>query len=680
MNTEDYKEAFLEEAAENVNILNKALLAFEKNIDDLTPLNELFRAAHTLKGMSATMGYDKMAEFTHMLEEVMDKIRGGMLAPGLDVVNLLFKSIDIMQEFVENIKTKNVDFADGYRETIDRIKQIKGTSSEEIKTAPAKPQPAPAIPGARALAGVSIDLEIEAMALEEAAKQSMKVFKIRVAVARSCAFKNVRSFMVFRNLSEKGEIIKANPKAKDIEEGNFDYAFTLGYVTSLSADEVNKLISRIAEIDSVEVEEIKLPENPAGAPASAQEDRDEKQEHADEKKEKAPKDKKGPLSQSVRVNIEKLDSMMNLVGELVINKIRLDQITKSKSFGELSPTVAEFDRIIDALQIEVTDVRMLPVSHIFDRYPRVIRDLAADAGKQIEVEIIGGDIEIDRTVLEEINEPVMHLIRNSVAHGIEIPDKREMAGKNRKGVIRMSARRERNSVIIEVSDDGAGVNVEKVRKKAVEKGIMPADKIESLSEEEAVNLITLPGFSTVDKVNTVSGRGVGVDVVKTKVEAFGGIFKIENHPGEGMKSILKLPLTLAIIQALLVKAGGGIYAIPVIHTIETVELPITEIKVIQDRRVLVLRDEVVPVLSLAELIGKPRDVHDVVHMVIIESREKKIAMEVEAVIGQQEIAIKSLGEFLKYAKGFSGVTILGDGSISLIVDVQSLIEANIKLV
>jgi len=358
---------------------------------------------------------------------------------------------------------------------------------------------------------------------------------------------------------------------------------------------------------------------------------------------------------------------------------RLDQITKSRTYNNLASTVQEFDRIIDELQIEVTDVRMLPVSHIFDRYPRIIRDLATQEGKLVDVEIIGGDIEIDRTVLEEINDPMIHLVRNSVAHGIESPEKREMAGKVKKGMIRLSARRDRNSVIIEVSDDGAGINIDKVRKKAVEKGIMPEDKVMSISDEEALNLIMLPGFSTVDKVNKVSGRGVGVDVVKTKVEAFGGIFRMENYPGEGLKSILKLPLTLAIIQALLVKSAGGVYAIPVIHTIETVEMPSSEIKIIQTRRVILLRDEVLPVLSLAELIGKARVDHDTVNMVIIEAHDKKIALEVEAVVGQQEIAIKSLGEFLKYARGFSGVTILGDGSISLIVDVQALVESSLKL-
>ncbi|MCE5301208.1 MAG: chemotaxis protein CheW, partial [Spirochaetia bacterium] len=306
--------------------------------------------------------------------------------------------------------------------------------------------------------------------------------------------------------------------------------------------------------------------------------------------------------------------------------------------------------------------------------------MAVKAGKQIDVEIVGGDIEIDRTVLEEINEPILHLVRNSVAHGIEMPDVRERAGKNPKGVLRLSARRDRNSVIMEVSDDGRGIDTAKVRKKAIEKNIMPLEKINSLSEDELVAIISLPGFSTADKVDSISGRGVGVDVVKTKVEAFGGSFKMENYPGEGMKSILKLPLTLAIIQALLVKASDGTYAIPVIHTIETVELPAVELRELQGKKIVVLRDEVVPVLNLSVLLGKGRRAGDILNLVIIEARDKKVALEVDGVLGQQEIAIKSLGDFLKYAKGFSGVTILGDGSISLIVDVQALIESNLQMI
>jgi two-component system chemotaxis sensor kinase CheA len=674
MNTENYREAFLEEAVENINNLNRALLSFEKNMEDLTPLNELFRAAHTLKGMSATMGYDKLAEFTHMIEEMMDRLRGGTLRPDLEIINMLFKSIDTMQEFIDNIRAQNVDSARGYKELVAKIreKNASGTEGAKISAPVTREKEASRAEKITEEASAAVNFTVDSIFLDEAAKQSLKVFRVRVTVSEACAFKNVRAFMVSRNLSEKGEIIKSQPAARDIEEGKYGRFFDMAVATAASAEEIKKCVLRVSEVERADVEELKPLESI-------------KQESLAEKKQEGNEipvpGKKGVLSQSVRVNIEKLDALMNLVGELVIAKIRLDQISRNKTYNNLPPTVDEFDRIINELQVEVTDVRMFPVSQIFDRYPRIIRDLASQAGKLIEAEVTGGDIEIDRTVLEEINEPILHLVRNSVAHGIEERHERVASGKPAAGMIRLSARRDRNSVIIEVSDDGRGLDIEKIRKKAVEKKFLTEEGAFGMSDEELVNLITLPGFSTAEKVDQISGRGVGVDVVKTKVEAFGGIFRIENHPGEGLKSIMKLPLTLAIIQALLVKSSGATYAIPVVHTIETVELPVSELKLIQAKRVIILRDEVVQVLSLSELLDKPPlPETDIVNLVIIEARDKKIALQVDSVMGQQEIAIKSLGEFLKYARGFSGVTILGDGSISLIVDVQSLIETNTKMV
>jgi two-component system chemotaxis sensor kinase CheA len=659
MNMESYKDVFIEEAEENIRTLNTALLDFEKNVEDLTPVNELFRAAHTLKGMSATMGYDKLAEFTHMLEELLDRIRNGTLRPSVESINLLFKSADIVQEFVENIKLRNIDASEGSRAVIDAIRAQVENRGRDAKAQVVEPERSPHQP-AQAPGGAII--EIEDIILDAARAQNLKVYGVRVHIARTCTFKNVRAFMVVRNLGEKGEIIKSIPPARDIEEGNIDNEIRLGFISAVTAVDIEKMLMKISEIEKVEVEEI-------GAGHD---------EQHDEGKESAGGDKgaqkKNAVSQSVRVNIEKIDALMNLVGELVITKIRLDQISREKKYNMLIEAVNEFDRIIDELQIEVTDVRMLPVSHIFDRYPRVIRDLAAEAGKMVECEITGGDIEIDRTVLEEINEPIMHLIRNAIAHGIEPPDQRELAGKPKKGLVRLTARRERNSVIIEVSDDGRGIQVDRVRKKALEKGIITEDRAKSMSPDEVVNLISIPGFSTAEKTDQISGRGVGVDVVKTKVEAFGGIFKIENFEGEGSKFIMKLPLTLAIIQSLLVKCGKAVYALPVIHTTETLEINAADIRLIQKKRVIILRGEVIPVVCLAELLHKKREETELINLVIVEARDRKIALEVDGVIGQQEVAIKSLGEFLKYAKGFSGVTILGDGSISLIIDIQALLE------
>ncbi|MCX8094401.1 MAG: chemotaxis protein CheA [Candidatus Goldbacteria bacterium] len=652
MSIENYKDVFLEEAEENIKNFNISLLFFEKNTEDLTPINELFRVAHTIKGMAATMGYDKLAEFTHNLEEVLDNIRNGTLKINQDIINILFKSIDVIQEFIENIREKNIDFANNSKEILKEIKDLfnfVGTrdTKEEVKISAPVAEERIIIPD---------------NIIKEAYARGFIVYEIKITVSHSCTFKNVRAFMITRNLSEKGEIVASLPSSKDIEEGNFDRVIKFGFVSKADTSEIEKAVMKIAEIEKVEVNKIEMAE-----------EKEEKKEILIQ--EEKIKEKKLSLSQSVRINVEKIDALMNLVGELVITKIRLDQITREKKFQMLKDAVDEFDRIISQLQTEVTDVRMLPVSHIFEKYPRVIRDMAVEYGKQVDCEIIGGDIEIDRTVLEEINEPLLHLVRNAVAHGIEPPQQREISGKPKKGLIKIEARRERNSVIIEVSDDGRGISIEKVKRKAIEKNIITEERAKYMTSEEIINLITIPGFSTAEKVDKISGRGVGVDVVKTKVESFGGLLKIESHEGEGAKFIMKLPLTLAIVQALLIKVGRSTFALPVIHTTEILELKRFELKKIQKKDVIILRGEVIQVVPLCELLHKKRtEEKEIMNLVIVESRDKRIAIEVDEVIGQQEIAIKSLGEFSKYAKGFSGVTILGDGSISLILDIQVLLE------
>ncbi|MCX7698416.1 MAG: chemotaxis protein CheA [Candidatus Goldbacteria bacterium] len=652
MNIENYKDVFLEEAEENIKNFNISLLLFEKNIEDLTPINELFRIAHTIKGMAATMGDDKLAEFTHNLEEILDNIRNGTLKITQDIINILFKSIDVIQEFIENIREKNIDFADNAKEIIKEIKELfkfvgKRDTKEETKISSSV---------------VEEKIVIPDNIIKEAYNRGFNVYEIKITVSHSCAFKNVRAFMITRNLSEKGEIVASLPSSKDIEEGNFDKVIKFGFVSKADVAEIEKAVMKIAEIEKVEVNKIEM----------AVENEEKKEILIQEEK---IKEKKSSLSQSVRINVEKIDTLMNLVGELVITKIRFDQITREKNFQMLKDVIDEFDRIISQLQTEVTDVRMLPISHIFEKYPRIIRDIAVEYGKQVDCEIIGGNIEIDRNVLEEINEPLLHLVRNAVSHGIETPQQREIVGKPKKGLIKIEARRERNSVIIEVSDDGRGISIEKVKRKAIEKNIITEERAKYMTSEEIINLITIPGFSTAEKVDKISGRGVGVDVVKTKVERFGGSLKIESHEGEGTKFIMKLPLTLAIIQALLIKVGRSIFALPVIHTTEILELKRSELKKIQKKDVIILRGEVIQVVKLYELLHKKRtEEKEIMNLVIVESRDNRIAIEVDEVIGQQEIAIKSLGEFSKYAKGFSGVTILGDGSISLILDIQVLLE------
>ncbi|MBP7791582.1 MAG: chemotaxis protein CheA [Candidatus Goldbacteria bacterium] len=653
MNIENYKDVFLEEAEENIKNFNISLVIFEKNTDDLTPLNELFRIAHTIKGMAATMGYDRLTEFTHNLEEILDNIRNGSLPVSRNIINILYKSIDAIQEFIENIKEKNSDFAGNTKEIMAAIRDVlKYSGKKEIKEETKAEQESP-----------EEKIVIPENVIEEAHSRGLKVYIVKVYVSHSCTFKNVRAFMIVRNLSEKGEIINSIPSSKNIEDGNFEKMIQFGFVSKLEIADIEKAVMKISEIEKVEV-------FPVEKPVQMEKNTEEISEEETSREKKI-----SAIPQNVRINVEKIDALMNLVGELVITKIRLDQITKEKKFQLLREAVDEFDRIINQLQTEVTDVRMLPVSHIFEKYPRIIRDLAVESEKEIDCEIVGGDIELDRTVLEEINEPLLHLVRNAVSHGIETPEQREIAGKPKKGLIKIEAKREKNSVLIEVSDDGRGISLEKVRKKAIEKNIITEERAKYMNDDEIINLIAIPGFSTSEKVDKISGRGVGVDVVKTKVERFGGLLKIESYEGEGSKFIMKLPLTLAIIQSLLIKSGKSTFALPVTHVAEILEINRAELKKIQKKDVIILRGEIIQVVPLCELLHRKKtEEKEIMNLVVVESRDKRIAIEVDEVLCQQEIAIKSLGDFSKYAKGFSGVTILGDGSISLILDIQALLE------
>ena len=469
MNMSNYRDVFIEEAAENISLMNRALIDFEKNTSDLTPVNELFRAAHTLKGMSATMGYDRLTEFTHNLEELMDAIRAGELLPGTDTVNILYRSVDIISGFLDSIREQNVDSHEAYRDAVAEIRRILGGKGEKkqvftqasVQAAATKPESYEAAkqPVQSVLAGKNF--VIDSYIIDEAVKSGMRVYVIHAGISEKCAFKNVRAFMITRNLGEKGEIVKTDPSPKEIEEGNFKSGFTIGYISALSAEDIGQIVLKIAEVDSADVVEVKR-DTPEKKPALQVERHfEEKEDHliseitVSEKGDAGKKSKAG--GQTVRVSIEKLDNMLNLVGELVIAKIGLDQVYRKFALEKenkvikpvmdmFTKTVENFDRTIDELQAEVTSVRMLPVSHIFDRYPRVIRDIAADTGKLVETEITGGDIEIDRTVLEEIGEPMIHLIRNAVAHGIESQQERETAGKPKKGLIRLCAR-DRKSVV-----------------------------------------------------------------------------------------------------------------------------------------------------------------------------------------------------------------------------------------
>jgi two-component system chemotaxis sensor kinase CheA len=677
MDTLQYKDIFISESLEHLDVLNQMLLILEKNPSDSKSLNEIFRTAHTLKGMAATMGFDQITELTHQMENVFERFRRAGSPVEASVIDVLFQCLDMLSLLVDEISSsepKNLDVSP----LLDKLKVLEKDAASAAKAGTASasaPLLASLSPGE-----VSID-HLEQI-IANSKDEGFVTYGIKVRVDIECSFKGVRAFMAFKALSEHGEVIATQPEAQALQEGQFERDFALVLLSKKEPDLMRKALKGIAELESYEVMELQ-PRDVQGfcgnaVPVAKLQITPAK----DEEKVQTVKGEtvQGRAVQSIRVSIERLDNLQNLVGELVINKIRLSQISKQYNLKDLKEALAHFDRVTNELQDEVTEVRMVPMEHIFNRFPRMVRDLAKENGKELDLLMEGKDIELDRTVLDEINDPLVHLLRNAVDHGIESPEERLRAGKNRRGLIRLAASREKNHVIIKVVDDGHGIDPQTIRRVAVEHGLVSLEEAERMSEQEAINMISLPGVTTAKVVTEVSGRGVGVDAVRTKIESFGGSLRIESHVGQGSTFILRLPMTLAIIQALLIRVGKEIYSIPVINTVETLELAAAEIKFIKHREVVLHRNSVLPLVRLQKVLNVPTDVspadleNNNPSILVTEVGEIRVGLLVDEVLGQQEIAIKSLGAMLKGVRGFSGVTILGDGRIALVLDVPTLLQ------
>jgi len=619
----EYKEMYAVESAEHLRTMNDALLCLEKNPQNDENINVLFRAAHTLKGMSATMGYTNIAELTHKMENFMDRIRKNEMKLDPEAIEVLFESFDMLEKMVQapedSVQCEILPL-------VQKLVLMRNRGNCGIK----KPD------------------------------EGCKVFDVTVTLHESCTLKSARSTVVIRNLSELGKILEMSPPARDIEDEKFDKEFRVTISTEHDPKDVENAIKRISEISKVEVI---LKEGQPAVPVI----KDKKQEK--ERNRAAVKS-----IQTVRVGIERLDSLMNLVGELVINKIRLMQLTSENNFHILEETLASLDRLTNELQEEVIASRMVPMEQIFNRFPRMIRDLAKKEAKEIELIMTGSDIELDRTVQDEVGDPLVHILRNCIDHGIEPPEIRKQQGKNPIGTITLTARREKNYVVIEIEDDGKGMDPEKFREVVVKKGIMTKEEVAKLSDTEVLNISYLPGFSTAEKVTEVSGRGVGMDVVKTKIESMGGTVSIESKIGKGTKISLKLPLTVAIIQSQMVQVGKDIYAIPISNVIRGVAIRKDQIKTIRSEEVVIVRGEVVPLVRLHKLFGFDSNDSNELIVVVVERNGVNIGLVVDRLIGKQEIIIKNLdNRLLKGLKGFAGATIMGDGNVALILDVGTLL-------
>ena len=680
MDTNQYMGMFLEESREHLQTLNSCLLELEHSPEDPDVLNEIFRSAHTIKGMSATMGFTEIAELTHEMENVLDLLRKNQLKANEDIVDTIFKCVDTLEQMVENISSESANNIDVTELVAKLVAIAKG---ESIPTAPPQEETKEKEP---VVSEVVVELnDTETTIIKKAMESGLQVFDIKVSLSPNCLLKSARVYMVMNALDEIGDVLKSIPSSEDLEQENFESSFELIVATATEQTRVQQLLSSISEITEVIVESLELPK----AEAVVTEDNKKMQEASSAKrsqeKTKAPIapsssgsiEKKLKSGQSVRVDIEKLDSLLNLVGELVINKTRLEQIGITHRLTELVETIEQMDRVTTDLQSVVMKVRMVPVGQVFNRFPRMVRDLSRELNKEINLTIEGEETELDRTVIDEIGDPLVHLIRNSLDHGIEHPDERLAKGKEPTGEVRLIARHEGNNVIIMVEDDGKGINPEIIKSKAVEKDLITQEDADKMDDNEAVRLVFLAGFSTADVITDVSGRGVGMDVVKNKIESLGGLIDVETKLDEGSKFKIRLPLTLAIIQALLVKVQEEIYAIPLGSIDSTINITTDNIKTIQNREVILLRGQIIPIIRLNDVLQVPKveeNNNKDLFVVVVHMGDQKAGIIVDNLIGQQEIVIKTLGKLLAGIKVIAGATILGNGQVALILDVGTLMQ------
>ncbi len=690
MDTNQYMEMFLEESREHLDSLDDGLMTLEKDPSDLSVLNEIFRNAHTLKGMSATMGYNKIAELTHDMENILDLLRNEKIAVSEEIVDTLLKCKDAIEQMVESIGDGGPEDVVDVSEEAAKLKALVSGGSAPAPAAPAAAAPAAAPAAEPEPVGMEYS-DTDRDVIKQAQDSGLRAFHISVTLTESCILKSARSYMVMNALDQLGDVIKSVPPAEDLEQEKFDHSFDVVIITDAEPKTVEEAVNAISEIDKVVVTDVadelkkideaakKAAPAPAPAPAPAAK-APAKVEPKKAPAKKAPSkaattEKKLKSGQSVRVDIEKLDTLLNLVGELVINKVRLEQIGLTHRLTELTETLEQMDRVTTDLQTVVMKVRMVPVGQVFNRFPRMVRDITKELNKDINLTIEGEETELDRTVIDEIGDPLMHLLRNSLDHGIEMPDDREAKGKPRTGEVGLIARHEGNNVVIMVTDDGAGIDPEVIRRKAVEKGMISQDEADNMSDSDAVRLIFLPGFSTSEKVTDISGRGVGMDVVRSKIESLGGHVDVETKIDEGSIFKIKLPLTLAIIQALLVKVAKEMYAIPLGSIDSTINITQEDIKTVQNKEVIVLRGQIIPIIRLGNVLNVPREdgeEDDDIFVVVVHLGERKAGIVVDHLIGQQEIVIKTLGKLLAGLKVISGATVLGDGRVALILDVSAL--------
>ncbi|WP_017471904.1 chemotaxis protein CheA [Amphibacillus jilinensis] len=667
MEMNEYLDVFIEESKEHIQSLNDQLLLLEKDPENLDIVSEIFRSAHTLKGMSATMGFQDLAELTHIMENVLDAVRNHQLTLTPEIIDVVFNAVDALESMVLDI----IDGGEGKKDVSDLIKQLEAIENGELVGETKSVHPATS--SINTTINVNQDLDqFELAVLQQSQEKGFKNYQITVQLQETCLLKAARVYMVFEILEQIGEVIKSTPTVTELEDENFEYDFSVILVANDTPEAIQQKVMKVSEIDQVQINEVELG-NQSTTDVS-EEVTPQKGKEEDTSKKEASKSQL--TSKTIRVNIERLDALMNLFEELVIDRGRLEQISSSLRDNELQETVEHMSRISGDLQNIILNMRMVPIDQVFNRFPRMVRQLAKDLDKKIDLQIYGADTELDRTVIDEIGDPLVHLIRNALDHGIETPDVRKQKGKPEEGILKLNAYHSGNHVFIEISDNGAGIDRDKVVNKAISNGVITQEQGQTYTDNQVYQLILESGFSTADKISDISGRGVGLDVVKNTIESLGGSITIDSTFNEGSTFLIQLPLTLSIISVMLTEVQEEKYAIPLSSIIETAIVHKKDIMRAHNKQVIDFRGKVVPLVSLQHVFDVPGEPNDEEYysVVIIRQGDKMAGLIVDTFIGQHEVVLKSLGNYLTDIFAISGATILGDGQVALIVDTNALIK------
>jgi two-component system chemotaxis sensor kinase CheA len=679
-----YLSMFIDESREHLQAMNENMLSLENNPNDISIVQVIFRSAHTLKGMSATMGFEDIASLTHEMENVLDLVRNNKLTMNSFIIDCIFKSLDSLESMVEDIIQGGTGKADVTLIVASLESIVSGDYTDSAGTSKAAPKN-------EAVQGIEVD-QYQFSILQQSIDSGFLVFYIEVSVREDCVLKAARAYMVFDALERMGEVVKSTPSVQEIEQEKFERSFSVYYISKVDQSTLEKEILNVSEIESasiIAVDKNSLEEMVRGArPSSAGEvaaasatvpqtkTKTAEAEAVLAKPTASPTGGAPVASRTIRVDIERLDALMNLFSELLIDRVRLEQLASEVKRNDLTDTVEHMSRVSSDLQNIVLKLRMVPVDSVFNRFPRMIRDLAKSLDKKVDLIITGAETELDRTVIDEIGDPLVHLLRNAIDHGIEPINDRLAAGKDETGTIHLRAFHSGNHVFIEIEEDGRGINREKVLNIAMKNGLVTQEEANKLTDSQVYQLLFESGFSTAEKISDISGRGVGLDVVKTKIHTLGGHIQVDSSLGSGSKFSVQLPLTLSIISAMLVRVGNEKYAIPLSSIVETAVIKKSHIRTVQGNKLIDYRKTVIPLVSLSEIFEVPNvnEQDEDTEIVIVRKGDKQIALMVDDFIGQQEIVLKTLGKYLSGLFAISGATILGDGQVALIIDTNALIK------